>query len=468
MTTKKKPSMRQQNKAMKHMLKSLGMGDSVDDMVAADLEDIRKAGEAWNKEHADGMHAKGVLNDLKRDTTVDYEAMKVPTLNELEHVDTVDQFKELLPSFCIAEAILDFELQVPDGTKRAFKQGQRVCLVPPAYERYNKMRPCLKPSFPTFRDVYKRYDGQDLTGKTIMAWRAGGVGDLLFIRPILVYLKKKYDCKVIFATKARYHDLVRYWDDAIDALADVDFDVSTTLDVSDYHLTFEGLIERCRDANRMDVHELFAKYAGVDPDEVEWSVPITVPVDNAFFAGNTGKYVVIQPRASAPTRTPYIGTFVQIANACTKRGYRVVLADSPVGVRLCDEIRHACETPDMVVNFARYSGGLHDVVPLVDGAEMVISPDSAFTHLAAMQGKPCVALYGPFPARVRTAIYPQCIAIDLPPSKCCDHGGKECFLHATIGQCKVNEQCWSNVEHDVVLSTINQTLDTLEADNART
>ena len=50
----------------------------------------------------------------------------------------------------------------------------------------------LKPAAIKFTNVYKPYNGQDLTNKTLLVWRSGGIGDLLFIQPNLVYLKNKY------------------------------------------------------------------------------------------------------------------------------------------------------------------------------------------------------------------------------------------------------------------------------------
>lgn len=422
---------------------------------------------ALTNEERQAIAEDAIREELRRDKGGDVAKMKMPTAEELAHVDTVEEFKTRPPSFVIGEIFVDCNIEIPYNGKKSYVAGQRIVVTPIMYHNLNRSRPCIRPADIAFRDVYNPYDGQDLTGKTLFAWRAGGIGDLIFIRPLLIHLKEKYGCKIMFATKKQYHDLVQYWDDAIDELCDINFDVDKTMMVADYHLTFEGAIERIKESNEIDVHDVFAKLAGVDPDEVEWCKPISTPIDNAFFAGNTGRYVVVQPRASAPIRTPFMGSFISAVNAATRRGYRVIVADGAHAMRAAEDFRSACESPDMVINFAKYTKGLHDAVELVNRASFVVSPDSAFTHLAAMQGVPCVALYGAFPAKVRTERYPLCIPIEPPPSNCCKFGGRECFLHAPNGKCESQYACWNNLDNELVAKTVGDLIDTLEADSVR-
>ena len=407
---------------------------------------------------------KELLDDARRDKSTDNEIMELPTIAELQLAETVEEYKERPPSFAACEVIVDCTVSLPFAKPRTYKQGQRICVTPITYKHMNDSNPCLKPANESFRSLYKRYDGQDLTGKTLFAWRAGGIGDLLFIRPILVHLRKKYGCKVIFSTKEQYHDLVKYWDDAIDQLCDINFDVDETMCKADYHLTFEGVIERVKESETTDVHDVFCKLAGLNADDIEWTVPMSAPIDNAFFAGNTGKYVVVQPRASAPVRTPFAGSFIRAINICTAHGYRVIIADGPHMTRYCDDLVSTCANPEMVVNFSRYTGGLHDSVELVNRAAFVIAPDSAFTHIAAMQGVPSIAFYGPFPSNVRTVRYPLCIAIETAGGNCCKFGGRECFLHAPHGRCESNYECWNTLDGELIDKTVRDLIATIEAD----
>ena len=135
---------------------------------------------------------KELLEDARRDKSTDNEIMELPTIAELQLAETVEEYKERPPSFAACEVIVDCTVSLPFAKPRTYKQGQRICVTPITYKHMNDSNPCLKPANESFRSLYKRYDGQDLTGKTLFAWRAGGIGDLLFIRPILVHLKKEY------------------------------------------------------------------------------------------------------------------------------------------------------------------------------------------------------------------------------------------------------------------------------------
>lgn len=43
---------------------------------------------------------------------------------------------------------------------------------------------------------YKKYNGEDLTQKSVLIWRQGGIGDILFIGPLIRELKKNTNVKL--------------------------------------------------------------------------------------------------------------------------------------------------------------------------------------------------------------------------------------------------------------------------------
>ena len=101
----------------------------------------------------------------------------------------------------------------------------------------------LKPATLKFKNIYCPYLGQDLTGKTLLVFRTGGIGDLLFIQPNLRYLKEKYpDCTIKFACGPQYQSMVETWE-CVDQVLDLPFALKE-LRSSDYHALFEGVIER--------------------------------------------------------------------------------------------------------------------------------------------------------------------------------------------------------------------------------
>ncbi len=60
-----------------------------------------------------------------------------------------------------------------------------------------------------------------------------------------------------------------------------------------------------------------------------------------------------------------------------------------------------------------------DAAALASGCRALVSPDSAFIHLAGALGLPCVGLFGPTDGEVRTSDYPSCRTVDARDSLPC-------------------------------------------------
>ena len=170
----------------------------------------------------------------------------------------------------------------------------------------------LKPYKVKFKNVYKRYNGQDLNHKRLLVWRTGGFGDLMFSQPVLRYLKKKYpSCKITFATSPNFLPLLADWPEKIvDDYLTIPFDYKFLVN-SDYHLTFEGLIERSIDAKKINAYDLFAMGSGIYDElmktgdsSIYETVLKTDPQIEKEIINNIPKddYVVIQMRSSSHIR----------------------------------------------------------------------------------------------------------------------------------------------------------------------
>ena len=377
--------------------------------------------------------------------------MGVP-LQSTRFVETIEEYRGADTGFCLARAEQSGTCMTSGGGKIPIVANNIYCMTAKVYLDANFSGCRLSPASLLFGDVYDKYDGQNLDGKSLLVWRSGGIGDLLFIRPILVHLKRLYPtCSIKFATRFIYHPLVNAWDE-VDEVLDIPFDAQVMAD-ADYHMTFEGLIEYCKDAERMDVHDLFARYMGLDPEAIDWIAPMEMEESNFGLPDN---YTVVQVAASSTIRTPRPSTIITAINACTRVGCPVVIADSPHNVRRVDDIIDLCESPDMIYNFAEIGEGILDTIALIDKAKLVIAPDSCQVHLAAMQGTPCIGLYGPFPASVRTKRYPECVSVETY-DKGLPCGGRECFTHGHL-TCPHAEQCWSSINHKEMVRTIKEAL----------
>jgi len=369
------------------------------------------------------------------------------------NVETIDEYKGAETGFCLARAEQSGTCMTAGGADINIETDHVYCMTAKLFLDANHSGCRLSPAGFLFDDIYKKYDGQSLDGKSIFIWRSGGIGDLLFIRPILKYLKERYPtCKILFATRSIYHNMARNWGDCIDTLLDIPFDAEI-LAKTDYHVTFEGLIEYCKDAERMDVHDLFARYMGLDPDKIDWICPMAIE-DKDF--GLPDDYAVVQIRASSVVRTPRPATIVNIIDTCTNSGMPVVIAEAPRNSRMVDDIIGLCHNPLMIYNFADIAESFMDTIALIDKAKLVVAPDSCQVHVAAMQQTPCVGLYGPFPANVRAKRYPNFVSVETG-CKSLPCGGRECYTHGHL-LCEHAERCWDSIDENELTNAIENML----------
>ena len=76
--------------------------------------------------------------------------------------------------------------------KRILRSGEQYMF---SDARMQKLTTMFSDYIGTVTDVsayYKKYNGEDLNDKTLLVWRHGGIGDLMFMMPPLRLLKIKY------------------------------------------------------------------------------------------------------------------------------------------------------------------------------------------------------------------------------------------------------------------------------------
>lgn len=385
---------------------------------------------------------------------------------------TLAEYRQRIPAFTCVRATENGVLTI-HGNTFDVQEGQEIVLVDSDAKRF--MEGTGELSDRQLKDVYRPYSGQNLNGKRLMVWRSGGIGDLLWLRPILCHLKSLYPESIIsLATRSMFHEMVLLWNDCLDELSDVPM---TMDDVAraDYHFSFEGLVERCFDATDHDIHDLLAIHAGLDPDVIEWCCPMKLPrmlqddkcyefLRSVASLGKCGggRYACVQYRASTPIRTPLFRTFVAAINAVTAHGYHVVIPETKAHAADIDNLISCCNNPELICNFAYHDSSLVDLVRLVNHAKLVIGPDSAQVHIAAMQGTPALGIYGPFPGKLRCSRYKKVRWVEPEPSRCCGFGGKYCLL-PQYARCPANHACWRYMDNqklgDIVSAFVKREVD---------
>ena len=362
----------------------------------------------------------------------------------VKHVDTIDQLRDSPPNIVVAECVKNIrfvqnwfkEQEMKKKTKYVMGLGVFQQL---QFESRANAR-LLKPTSIKFRNTYRPYIGQEVDDETVLVFRTGGIGDLLFIQPNLNYLKEQYpDCRVEFACGPQYQPMVETWD-CVDEVCDLPFTFGRLMDAK-YHMLFEGVIERCKQAETDNAYNLFSRWLGLDlPDEQ--LLPKQEPKEELVkeceeildeWKLEKGSFIIMQLRASSPIRTPRHEFWVKIIDELNVRGYPVLLTDNPRQADNVDDFIKMVKDKSMVFNFCKHSESIAHTIALTSLCRATFATDSALGHIAASLSIPCFGIYGPFPGKIRLKTYPKASWVDAERhcSPCFIHGHRPC-PHATV------------------------------------
>ena len=362
------------------------------------------------------------------------------TEDSSKHVNTLEELVESPPNIIICEAKRTFQFTQNYFRKQEMKKKVKYVMGLGVFQQLQYAGgksevKLLIPSTMKFKNIYRPYKGQDLDDKTILVFRTGGIGDLLFIQPNLIYLKEKYPtCKIKFACGPQYQPMVCNWD-CVDEVLELPFTLKNLIE-SDYHVLFEGVIERCKQAETINAYNLFSKWMGLDlPDEL--LIPKQDPEEELFDKcskiieewGLLQKpTVLMQLRASSPIRTPRHEFWIKIIDELNERGYNVILTDNPRQTKNINAFIRLIKNKDMIFNFCEKSESIAHTIALTKLVTAVISTDSALDHIAASLSIPCFGIFGPFPGYIRLKTYPKAAWVDAKRScsPCFIHGPKPC------------------------------------------
>jgi ADP-heptose:LPS heptosyltransferase len=301
---------------------------------------------------------------------------------------------------------------------------------------------------------YRKYEGQDLAGKSLLVWRTGGFGDLLFLTPLLAQLRADHDCVIHAATRPVFRMVLE--GGLVDAVHPLPI-AQSFLERHDYHLHFEGTVEVSRDPARHAV-DLFARHAGVElrSKNLVYRLPPDAAVRAEAFVGGLGlpddaPRIAVQARASSIIRT-----FPPDALAET---LRLLVAEGIACLVLGREghFPEAARVPGVIDLCGKLP--MVDSVAVMTYCDALLAPDSSLTHFAGALGVPTVALYGPFPGAVRTAYYPRCTTLEAqaPCAPCFLHGSKPCPRAEPSG----HSSCWRTLPPERIAGAVVRAIETL-------
>ena len=383
-------------------------------------------------------------------------------------VETLDKLRENKFNIVICECIANATFTQNKFKKQILKKKQKYVMSSNIYQQlwYGNVedkkgrsitKKILKPVGSKFNNLYRPYIGQNLDNKTLLVSRTGGIGDLLFIQPNLIYLKEKYPtCKILFACGPQYQDMIKYWD-CVDKILNLPHTLNHFLQ-ADYHAYFEGVIERCREAHTQNAYNLFSRWLGLDlPDEK--LVPFQTPSPKKLYYAqkflidhniSKDKMLLFQLRASSPIRTPRPSLWKDLMLKLVDKGYQIVITDNPQQAPNIELFRQLVKS-DQVYNFSTFSKTLDYTIAMAAFAKCCISTDSSLIHIAASLDVPAFGLYGPFPGEIRLTTYDKVDWINAKKecAPCFKHGGNPCN-HSTNG----HSNCYDNIDLDECITKI--------------
>ena len=139
----------------------------------------------------------------------------------------------------------------------------------------------------------------------------------------------------------------------------------------------------------------FVEHLGIDPEPVEWGINITPEerAEQSRFYEPLGRTCAIVVGTSKPEKNWAPEKYAQVIEALeTDHGLRAVLVGGPSPIER-DIAARIIET-SRVKPINALGNDIRRLVYLLDGASLVISPDTGPFHIARALDKPAIGLYG--------------------------------------------------------------------------
>jgi len=349
--------------------------------------------------------------------------------------NTIEDLLNTHPLMVLAVVKRHCQMQV-DGVPLTMRKGATVAMPFSFYlnaKRDSNTRIVnLKPSKHKFFNSFRRYRGEDLTNKKLLVSRTGGIGDIMFSQPVIKYLKNKYQgLKIAYCCAPRFQSLFKSWPKGlVDEVLTMPYS-KTILDQTDYHLTFEGVIERCRESETVNAYDLYTRMAYLDVDHSkEENRPILIPnqeIVEKIKDKLPENFIIAQIRASSPIRMMSAEKWIDVIKSFNDKGVSVVFIDQPERSNMYEQIIDFGKLDrSLTLNLTKVSEDIHHAIAMMSLSKGIIGVDSSHLHLGNALGKKVFGIYGPFKADLRLKYYRDASWIETTECEC---NKQPCFFH---------------------------------------
>jgi len=290
---------------------------------------------------------------------------------------------------------------------KKFKKGDVICMSLGMYEILSKDRAGNRYFRPVRKPIpFKRYRGQDLTNKKLLISRTGGVGDILFLQPIVKYLKQMYPtCKIIFASGERFSKIFKSFPtNLIDRVITVPYSIHEIYK-SDYQLILEGCIERCEEAKIMNCYDIMSTVANVEANPLTDPLELIPDLSLNEDKNLPNKFIVLQWRASSPLRSLTPSIFKKICSKIIQHNYKIVIIDRPDFLHKTYDIIQKSGLPKEALTVITNSIDINHALSILSVSDGIVAVDSSYCHFGAALNKKTIGLFGPFEGKNRLGYY---------------------------------------------------------------
>ena len=282
----------------------------------------------------------------------------------------------------------------------------------------------------------------NINDKKLLIIMSSGLGDVLFLTPLINTIKQKYpNCYIGFATAKPNQDILQIIDN-INQTIDYPID-KEKFDTFDYVIRLEDLSKTSEENKERNIYELFLEHIGITDIQPEMCRP--------YIKENVLKNIEVKENLIGihPFATDHIRhlNFNLVLELCKKLDYNIVLFSNK---KEMEEHQHRFQGTK--VKWAIQSiNNIMSTTRLLAQCEFVIATDSVITHLAQAIGKKCICLYGPFSANSRVKYYENITIIDNNPDcRCALHQFDRCPKGFSNSPCLF-------FDPDMIIDIINDT-----------
>lgn len=266
------------------------------------------------------------------------------------------------------------------------------------------------------------------TDKKILFMRSMGMGDFLFLSPLIKLIKDKYPTSTIDFAGVDYQHSILKMIPGITNVINIPI-IESEFESYDYHFHVSTLLEM--DNQSTNVYDLYLNALNQNSKKTDekYKKPY---IKEQFIRKELVKnnIIGIHPFANNAIRALEMNLINSLINGLIDNGYKIIMFSSEEEMEIAKTV---IKQPQIIWAIEKHKL-MEQTAKLLLTCEKIIAVDSVIVHLAQAMNIPTVALYGPFPSESRLKYYKNISIIDTNPNcRCCLHSVNQCPKGENVG-----------------------------------